>query len=154
MGNENPDIQALQFVSNVIELKPDKKYLLIFKDMTHYQLDQIDKYLRARGFDCACINTHDQAVQIIEVPVSEALTTNERRATMGLQPLVEGRPLHDWKPLQAMPGVEMQHTISLDSIRVLCVTSNGDEMLVPLKTIWELFKKEMFEEIKYKGFRV
>lgn len=67
------DTEALKFVSNVIELKPNKKYLLIFKGLNNmYQLDQINKYLRAEGFDCACISTpDDQDVQVIEAPSGE-----------------------------------------------------------------------------------
>lgn len=66
------DTEALKFVSNVIELKPNKKYLLIFKDTDHYTLDRVNKYLKIMGLDCACISTPDnQDVQVIEAPSSE-----------------------------------------------------------------------------------
>lgn len=63
------DLEALQFVSNVIELKPDKKYLLIFKGLNYHQLNQINEALRAHGFDSLCITTfEDQEVKVIEAP--------------------------------------------------------------------------------------
>ncbi len=66
------NLEALKFTSNVIELKPDKKYLLIFKGVTHYQLVQVNAYLRKQGFDCACISAPDRNdVQVIEAPVTE-----------------------------------------------------------------------------------
>jgi len=89
----NEDLKDLLFVSNTIELKPDKKYLLVFKGINHHQLNQIQEALRIRGFDCLCIIApHDQDVQVIEAPavtepsstfweeMSKSLTLNERRA--------------------------------------------------------------------------
>jgi hypothetical protein len=85
------DLEGLQFVSNVIELKPDKKYLLIFKGDIHLmQLEQINAYLRKQGIDCACIRSIDD-VQVIEAPaktdslqfweeMGKVMTINERRA--------------------------------------------------------------------------
>lgn len=92
-GKSN-DLEALQFVSNVIELKPDKKYLLAFKGLTHDQLDQIHEALRRRGYDCFCIALYEgQELQVIEAPAktepepdpfwqqfSRDMTINERRA--------------------------------------------------------------------------
>jgi hypothetical protein len=69
--NEEETLKALQFVSNTIELKPDKKYLLIFKRITHYQLEQVNDYLRKQGFDCTCISAPDgNDVQVIEAPAT------------------------------------------------------------------------------------
>jgi hypothetical protein len=85
-------LEALQFTSNVIELKSDKKYLLIFKDATTDQLNSVNEYLWAHGFHCACIRSLDgEDVQVIEAPaksdpsefwrnLSRDMTINERRA--------------------------------------------------------------------------
>lgn len=67
------DLEALQFVSNVIELKPDKKYLMVFDGITQHQLEHINEVLRARGFDCLCITTFEgQEVKVIEAPAETA----------------------------------------------------------------------------------
>lgn len=66
--SEEEALKALQFTSNVIELKPGKKYLLVFKHITLYQIEQVNEYLRNRGFDCACISAPDGEVQVIEAP--------------------------------------------------------------------------------------
>ena len=65
----NEDLQALQFVSNVVELKQDKQYLLVFKGVNPFQLNAVDKALRERGFNCLSIVVYgDQDVQVIEAP--------------------------------------------------------------------------------------
>jgi hypothetical protein len=82
------DLQPLQFVSNVIELKEGKKYLMIFHETDRWVLDRIEKVLYERGFDCLCLGAYDgNEVQVIEAPANEALTINERRAAVGLSPL-------------------------------------------------------------------
>lgn len=63
----NEDFKPLQLVSNVIELKPDKKYVLIFKNAALDQLGHINDVLRQHGFDCVCLRTFDD-VQVIEAP--------------------------------------------------------------------------------------
>lgn len=86
------DIESLKFVSNVIELKPDKKYLLVFKDTDGEVLDITSNALHRSGFDCFCIAvSKDENLQIIEAPakteqeypwsqLGQILTINERRA--------------------------------------------------------------------------
>lgn len=64
--------EPLQSVSNVIELKPGHKYLLVFNH-THYGPDQLD-YLAGQlykmGYQCFCVATYDNdgEIQVIEVP--------------------------------------------------------------------------------------
>ncbi len=67
------DMPVFQAVENVIELKPDKKYLLIFKGVTLTQLEAVIKRLRAEGItNCMGIAIQDgQEVQIVEAPISE-----------------------------------------------------------------------------------
>lgn len=82
------DVEALKFVSNVIELKPDKKYLLIFKgNITVHQLNGVIDHLRAQGIHSVGIAINDgQDIQVIEAPddpwsqLGHILTINERRA--------------------------------------------------------------------------
>jgi hypothetical protein len=84
------DLEGLQFVSNVIELKPDKKYLLLFKEINYHQITHLNDYLRSQGLHCICIGTLGQDVHVIEAPNAEsksfweelgkAMTINERRA--------------------------------------------------------------------------
>ena len=65
IGNE------LQAVSNVIELKSDKKYLLVFKGdgITQQELGHILTGLRSRGIDSVGIALYDgQELTVIEVP--------------------------------------------------------------------------------------
>jgi hypothetical protein len=87
--NEEDALKPLELVSNVIELKPDKKYVLIFKNAAVDQLGYINDVLRKHGLDCVCLRTFDD-VQIIEAPaktredrfweqMSQAMTINERR---------------------------------------------------------------------------
>lgn len=52
------------------------------------------------------------------------------------------------------PSTTAQRLDSMDGVCVQCRLPNGDDALVPLKMIYELFQKKMMEEIKYKGFRV
>jgi hypothetical protein len=84
----NKDLEALQFTSNAIELKPDKKYLLLFKEINYHQLNHINDYLRSQGLHCICIGTLGQDVQVIEAPakpdpfwqqLSRDMGINERR---------------------------------------------------------------------------
>lgn len=87
------DLEAIKFVSNAIELKPDKKYLLVFKgDITVHQLNGVIDHLRAQDVHCLGIAIHDnQELQVIEAPakveqddpwaqLGQILTINERRA--------------------------------------------------------------------------
>lgn len=81
-------IESLKFVSNVIELKPDKRYLLVFKgNITVHHLNGIIDNLRAQGIHSVGIAIHDdQELQVIEAPddpwsqIGHILTINERRA--------------------------------------------------------------------------
>ncbi len=47
-----PELPALQFVSNVIEIRPDKKYLLVFEgdNVSHDELQAVFQRLYAAGF--------------------------------------------------------------------------------------------------------
>jgi hypothetical protein len=77
-------------------------------------------------------------------------------------------PLWDCRHLKEklMPDSEEKQSIdvaiaerlaSMKGVHMRCLLSDGIdtyEAYVPLKTIYELFRKEMIEEIKYKGFRV
>jgi hypothetical protein len=82
------DIKALKFVSNVIELKPNKKYLLVFKgNITVHQLNGVIDHLRAQDIHSVGIAIHDdQDLQVIEAPddpwnkLGHILTINECRA--------------------------------------------------------------------------
>lgn len=63
------DISDLLFVSNTIELKLGKKYLLVFKGATRQQLEGVMRALGQQGVDCVGIGLRDgQDVQIIEAP--------------------------------------------------------------------------------------
>jgi hypothetical protein len=86
------DLEALQFVSNVIELKPDRKYLLVFNGLSMHQLNVVQDALRSHGFDCLCLNLpKGDDLQVIETSeavesksfweqISQSMTINERRA--------------------------------------------------------------------------
>jgi hypothetical protein len=67
---ENP----LQFVSNVIELKPGHKYLLVFKgDISQTQLDHAMARLRASGIESVGLALIEGAeLDVIEVPKEQA----------------------------------------------------------------------------------
>lgn len=69
------DIEALKFVSNVIELKPDKKYLLVFKgNITAHQLNGVIDNLRAQDIHSVGIAINDgQDIQVIEAPAKPIL---------------------------------------------------------------------------------
>lgn len=71
--------KPLEAISNVIELKPGHKYLLVFKN-TRYKAEEIDYLqglLREMGIDCLSIDIHkDEDLQVIEVP-GEAMSGNE-----------------------------------------------------------------------------
>lgn len=72
LDSQKANLEALQFVSNVIELKPDKKYLMIFDGLNYHQLNAINDVLRARGFDCLCITTFEgQEVKVIEASAED-----------------------------------------------------------------------------------
>jgi len=62
------DQKPLQFVSNVVELKPDKKYLLVFKgDIPVDQLNRALDTLRSEGFHGVGIALREgQDLQVIE----------------------------------------------------------------------------------------
>jgi hypothetical protein len=65
----------LQAVSNVIELEPGHKYLLVFKD-TNYtpnQLEALAYQLDRMGYQCLAVGIYDDKadVQVIEVPNGE-----------------------------------------------------------------------------------
>lgn len=68
------DLKALQFTSNVIQLEPDKKYLLVIRGMAmnHYELERIHGALRARGITNLVLSLPEEAdLDVIEVPASE-----------------------------------------------------------------------------------
>lgn len=68
----NEDLQALQFVSNVVELKADKKYLLVFKNIPFEVLERVSDMLHICGFDCFCIALYDgDDLKVIEAPVKQ-----------------------------------------------------------------------------------
>ncbi len=62
--------KPLKFVSNVIELKPNHKYLLVFKgDITRDQVDHATALLQARGIRAVSLRIgSDDNVDVIEVP--------------------------------------------------------------------------------------
>lgn len=64
--------EPLHAASNVIELRPGHKYLLVFKD-TNYTPDQLECVahdLDRMGYQCFAIGIYGESaeVQIIEVP--------------------------------------------------------------------------------------
>jgi hypothetical protein len=62
--------EALQFISNVIELKPDKKYLLVFKgNIPIASLNRVLDHLRSRGINGVGVALYgEDELQVIEVP--------------------------------------------------------------------------------------
>lgn len=63
------DLKDLLFVSNTIELKSGKRYLMVFRGVTVNQLNNIIKALGEREVECLGIALHDgQDLQIIEAP--------------------------------------------------------------------------------------
>jgi hypothetical protein len=111
MNEENLKLEDLLFVSNTIELKPDKKYLLVFKgNMTIDQLNRVLDYLRSHGIHGVGIALHDgQELQVIEAPVkiepepdrfwqqlSRDMTINERRAIFAKLAEHLGLAVHEW----------------------------------------------------------
>ena len=65
------DFPPLQAVSNVIELKPDKRYLLVFKGiLTVEQVESFLSVLKAQGITClgVALGTDDE-LQVIEMPI-------------------------------------------------------------------------------------
>lgn len=77
MNEENLKLEDLLFVSNTIELKPDKKYLLVFKgNMTIDQLNHVLEYLRSHGVHGVGIALRNgEEVQVIEAPKLELKST-------------------------------------------------------------------------------
>jgi len=125
--NEEDALKALQFTSNVVELKPDKKYLLIFKDIHLMQLEQINAYLRKQGFDCTCIRTVED-VQVIEAPakpdpsefwrnLSRDMTINERRAVFKKLSELIGVPVNEFGEVE-QEG-EIKHQWSFEEAKAI-----------------------------------
>ncbi len=66
--------EPLQAVSTVIELKPDKKYLLVFKgdDIDANMLNEISQHLRDMGIVNLSISiAQDIDMEVIEAPNEE-----------------------------------------------------------------------------------
>ena len=66
--------ESLKFVSNVIELKPDRKYLLVFKgNVSIMEIDRAGRVLREQGFDCISLSLGENVdMDVIEVPKEQA----------------------------------------------------------------------------------
>ena len=123
----NEDLQALQFVSNVIELKPDKKYLLVFHGVNPHMLGRVDSELRERGFHSLSIATYgDQKLQVIEAPATEspgkfweelgkALTINERRAVFAKLSELIGVSVNEYGEVET--NGEVKHQWSLEEAK-------------------------------------
>lgn len=68
MGNE-----PLKAVSNVIELSPDKEYLLVFEGVGRDGMHRVLDHLKARGIRGFGIALYEgQSLQVIEREVSSA----------------------------------------------------------------------------------
>jgi len=65
-----PDNQEpLQAVSNVIELNPDKKYLLVYKgELTQAQLALVQEILKAQKVSDLIVHLDNQEMSVIEMP--------------------------------------------------------------------------------------
>lgn len=74
MSDLPDELKALQFVSNVIQLEPGKKYLLIIRGIVLAQHDQyqITRALRNLGISCLSLSLPEEAeVSVVEVPENE-----------------------------------------------------------------------------------
>lgn len=61
--------EVLKATSNIIELKPDKKYLFVFKGVTEQQLHNLNEVIHASGFKGISIGLYkDDELEIIEQP--------------------------------------------------------------------------------------
>jgi hypothetical protein len=62
--------EALQAISNVIELKPDKFYLFVFKGSFNYhEMEYLAKTLYNEGLHGISVAIQDeQSLEVIEVP--------------------------------------------------------------------------------------
>lgn len=59
---------SIESVSNVVQLKPGHKYLLILKGVTQDQADQVLQVMRAAGVECVGVGLDDgENVEIVEV---------------------------------------------------------------------------------------
>ncbi len=64
------ELKILQFVSNVIQLEPNKKYLLIIRGvvMDHDEQDRLTTALRSLGISCLSLSLPEEAdVSVVEV---------------------------------------------------------------------------------------
>lgn len=60
---------SIKAVSNVVELKPEHKYLLVFKGAIPEDVHQVLQMIRAVGIVCVGVGLDDgESVQIVEVP--------------------------------------------------------------------------------------
>lgn len=67
------DLKDLLFVSNTVELKEDKKYLMVFKGVTAKQLEHVMAALGERGITCFGMALQEgQDLEIIEAPAETA----------------------------------------------------------------------------------
>ena len=66
--------EPLKFVSNVIELKPGHKYLLVVKgDVSLMALGHAQQGLREKGIDCLCFSLGTNELDVIEIPTDRTL---------------------------------------------------------------------------------
>lgn len=67
------DLKDLLFVSNTVELKEDKKYLMVFKGVTAKQLEHVMAALGERDITCFGMALQEgQDLEIIEAPAETA----------------------------------------------------------------------------------
>ena len=79
-SQDSKQAKTLQAISNVIELKPDGKYLLVFKgDFTREQLAHALTMIKATGIQqiVAIVLHGEQELEVIEVPGVEKATLEE-----------------------------------------------------------------------------
>ena len=78
--NYHENINPLQATSNVIELKPGHKYLLVFKSHTISQnaVEFFNGRLREMGIQCVSMMLNkEQSVEVIEVPAEQQKAGDE-----------------------------------------------------------------------------
>lgn len=70
------DYTKFEAVSNVIELKPDKKYLLVFSgNYTRKELQELTDTLRTFGFSSFAVALREgETLEVIEEPQEEVYT--------------------------------------------------------------------------------
>ena len=59
----------IEAVSNVIEMKPDHTYLLVFQGVQPHEAEQVLRMLRAVGINVLSVGLADgESVQVVELP--------------------------------------------------------------------------------------